>query len=629
MSYLGPLRLHFSGQFQADPSTVNNDVRHYDNATFKPRFQHPQTEHAMNGWWDPDGTGAFRIVGCRVTLVSYGDGTTCTTDPVVGMTIADADARVAGKIVDLDPQQQLVSQVWGLIVRLTDGKHDYFSGSFVPAPFTDIWWARAQGKGRGGDIGAGSMYQSIMTPVMWDDPKPSRFLRELRRACRDDRLSIKFNLDGYNMDRTSPMFTMGRLVGTIGPASANEPKHFVLGRQLLPQLTTPNHNPAGAMNFMQAVVASKTKKIYADFGNALPTSRPGGPLNDIGKLELGYLDSSDAFHSLGAVAYQKRDWYPTTAGIQAFPHGRTLTAGERRALKKNRLAVAQNGTVVVKENNGGLYQRADNFVFRLDPGETANVELWATQYGEPLPRAKLITYRDTSGLQPAGDPSDGLGKPPEFGVPTDAIEFPARLKTDAKGRATLPITASDPDNPRGYIDGQVYGVRYYLTEVAKAVKKDPTFFHNPSDFVSVLVFDAFETPKIITWPDLAPIFEQYGNLYPIMDGIIDFRSYESVVVNAQLLAFAFGLPLENPNSMPVTRDLSKAKRAAILKWLADPRRGTAKRVKHRKPKATSATAAERASHADAVGAHRSKGAKSFAIHMRLKVEVPDELLRGR
>ncbi len=30
MSYLGYPRLHFSGRFQADPSTVNNDPAHFD-----------------------------------------------------------------------------------------------------------------------------------------------------------------------------------------------------------------------------------------------------------------------------------------------------------------------------------------------------------------------------------------------------------------------------------------------------------------------------------------------------------------------------------------------------------------------------------------------------------------------
>jgi hypothetical protein len=41
MSYLNALRLHFAGQFQANPSTVNNDPGHFDNATFQPSYTGP------------------------------------------------------------------------------------------------------------------------------------------------------------------------------------------------------------------------------------------------------------------------------------------------------------------------------------------------------------------------------------------------------------------------------------------------------------------------------------------------------------------------------------------------------------------------------------------------------------
>jgi len=633
MSYLGTLRLQFSGKFQADPSTVNNDVRHFDNETFIPSFQQPQTEEAMNGWWEPRGTGAFRLVGCRVTMVSHGDGSTSTTDPVVGMSIADANARVAGKLVDLDPQQQLASEIWGLIVRLADGRNDLFSGTFTVSPFTDVWWARAQGQGAGGDMGAGSMFQSVITPVTWGDTSGSRFLQELRAACSDGVLSIKFNLDGYNTNPESPSFTLGRIVGTIGPSSNDEPKRFVLGRQLLPQVA--KSNPSGLMNFMPAVVDARTKRVYADFGNALPTSHPGGPLKDIGKLELGYLDAKDAFHSLGTVAYQEKDWYTLTGAVQAFPHDRTLTPSEEAALKTHRLAVTQDGTAILRENDGGVYARADQFTFRLEPGETADVELWATQYGKPLANAKMIAFRDKSGLQSAGNPSDGLGTPPEYAVPETAISFPATLQTDAQGRATLSIAAFDPNNPRGYIDGQVYGVRYLLGEVAKNLKTDSSFGHNPADFVSLLVFNSYAVPDPVTWYDLQPLFEQYGNLYPIMDGIIDFRSYDSMAANAQLLAFAFGLPLSDPNHMPVTRDLSKGKREAILTWLtilgADgkPLRGERALAPPPQPKpvpsvASIAIAIARAAAAIAAGAHPKAGAKAYAANTRDTVQIPEE-----
>jgi hypothetical protein len=557
MSYLGPLRLHFAGRFQALPSTVNNDVRHFNSATFEPRFQ-----KSPDGSWEPDGTGAFRLLGCNVTTVSYAGGRTSARDRVVGMSIADAGARVAAKIVDLDPQQQLVSQLWGLVVRLTDGTSDLFSGPFAVAPFSDFWLLRAKGKGALGDMGSGCFYQSVIGPVTWGDVRGSRFLQELREAAPEGLLSIKFNVDGYNQLPDSSLFSTGRIVGTIGPARPDQPKSFVAGRHLLPRMS--GISPVGDLNFMPAAIDPKTRRIYADFGNAIPTTHPGGPMQSCGRVELGYLDAGNAFHSLGRISYLKPDWYATTAGVAAFP----LTPAQLKAVSRNRLAVTQDGKVVLMENFDGLYARADDFVFRLDPGQSADVRLWATQYGKPLARATIRVYHDPSGLQAAAPPGDpSLGSAPPVGVPRDAIRFPKHVRTDRRGIARLTIEASNPKNPRRYIDGQVYGVRYLLSKLHKRVANDPSFGINPFDFVSVLVFNAYRAPKKLTWNHLQPIFQLYANLFPVMKNIVDLSSYESVAANARLLAFAFGLPDTDPNYMPVTRDLSPAKRAAILKWL--------------------------------------------------------------
>ncbi len=51
MSYLDTPRLVFSGQFQADPSTVNNDPFHFDTARFRSSYQLLQS-----------GSGAERLV---------------------------------------------------------------------------------------------------------------------------------------------------------------------------------------------------------------------------------------------------------------------------------------------------------------------------------------------------------------------------------------------------------------------------------------------------------------------------------------------------------------------------------------------------------------------------------------
>ena len=80
MSYLNATRLVFHGTFQADVSTVNNDVRHYDNASWEARFQDfPKPDGTEDGWFNPIGSGAFRLIGCRVSSVHYKDGTSATS----------------------------------------------------------------------------------------------------------------------------------------------------------------------------------------------------------------------------------------------------------------------------------------------------------------------------------------------------------------------------------------------------------------------------------------------------------------------------------------------------------------------------------------------------------------------
>ncbi len=99
MSYQNHLRLVFAGDFQSDVSTINNDVRHFDNATFEQRFQDFQSQTAWNGWWNPIGSGAFRLINCKIK--SVGVNGEITDDPAVGLFIDGSNNRVGGKMVDL------------------------------------------------------------------------------------------------------------------------------------------------------------------------------------------------------------------------------------------------------------------------------------------------------------------------------------------------------------------------------------------------------------------------------------------------------------------------------------------------------------------------------------------------
>jgi hypothetical protein len=588
VSYLNPLRLHFSGSFEAAVSTVNNDPVHYDNAAFKPSYAEPMsgtTPDELNGWFNPDGSGAWKLHGCAVTAAFGAEGAPVAgTDPVLSCLIADTDRRPAAKIVDLDPEQQLVSEIFGLELRIAtaDGQ-TLLRGEFATAAFTDIW-DRGAGGGAGGDLAAGAMYQSVLTHLTWGDTSRSPFLGALRDTAKvpsPGRLSVKFNVDGFNMTPGAGFMT-GRIVGTIGPAGPDEPVHFVAGRQFMavagPEAAT-FFFPARGVNFCVATVDNATRRVYLDLGNALPTTSPGGPPGDLGDLALcpaaagptaSPAEAPAAIGVLAAAQYTDPAWYPATAGIAVFPPDRPLSDDELAAVAAGPLSLVasapgQPPAAVISEPSDGLFVRADQFVFRLNPGQHATADLYATRFGQPYAGAAVITVPVPGQLQP----DSPLGQAPPVAVPAAAVSYPVRVVTDEHGRARLRLLASDPGRPRDYIDGQVYALCPVLEDTI-VVPGDP-YPYNQWNFISLHVWSGFTPGEPPTWHrDIEPVLRQYANLYPVMRDFLDLGDYESVCAHAKLLAFTFALDVSDPGAMPVTRDLSAAKRDTILRWLSEP-----------------------------------------------------------
>ncbi len=580
MSYLDATRLHFAGRFQANVSTVNNDPAHYDNATFKASYQKMEGPKMVppNGWFNPQGDAAWRFLGCSVTSAWLPTGAVPTGDPVLGYLVADSDSHAPAKLVDLDPEQQLVSEIWGLQVRLaTSDGTTVVQGDFQPVAFLDIWDRATDSSG--GDTIAGAMYQSVLTNLEWGDVSGSPFLTALKNAS-GDRLSIKFNVDGFNMDFKSADFMTGRIAGTIGPWAAGEPDHLVMGRQFMAAAgANPSFfNPAGGLNFCCGVVDQKHSCLLLDLGNALSSSTPGGPLNDLGTLTVTAAGASGATTSLGTIpsqgsgGYAGSSWYPQTAGVVVLP----LTAAQLQACKAAPLTITGNAGITISEWASGAFVRADRFVHRVTPGDTQLIDVIATQYGQPLAGAVITFTADSSQLQPTPDSFPFVGAGPPVSTPTDAVKFAAQATTDARGRAVIRLDTSDPGTPRYFnngadygIDGQVYGI---LPGFADAAYTGPA---NQWNFVSVLLWSQFRASIPVVWEELQPIFQQYANLYPVMNRFLDLGNYDSVVLHRELLQIAFGLDAHNPNAMPVTRDLSPAKRTAILGWLNAPIRRSA------------------------------------------------------
>ncbi len=519
--------------------------------------------------------------------MGYQDGSganDAAQDPVVGLRIGGSDGHVSGKLVDLDPQCQLSSEIWGLTIRLHDGKTSaFFEGDFAPVPFRDILFGRQSGPAVNGQT-ASSVFQSVLTNVQWPTAlDASRCLRELRANTADGLLSVALTTFGYFTVSTQDRFTFGTVIGAIGPAHASEPLSFVRGRRMAP---ANSRSTAAGLNFFSCTVDETASTVTADLGNSLPlTNSPSGrELRDIGRLDLAVLNhtagrndnlltegrpiSASQYLRLGAIDYRQPDWLLNTAGLITFP----IDDAALDLLRDHPLALIQTDaggrqTIAIRETPGGLFVRAEPFVHRLDPGRqtpvVAETTFYAAAYGRPLPDA-AINVNLSPPSQPAG--AGGAQPPsapvPYMGFPQDAITYAQTLDTQDDGTAVLTVQASDPDNPRGYIDGQIYVLNYSL-ETATPIPQPGL------DVIVLHVRDAFEVPEQPTWvAHIQPILQQFGNLYPIMSQqLFDLGNYDEVVRHRAILELAFSLDMANPNHMPVTRDLSGARTETILKWL--------------------------------------------------------------
>jgi hypothetical protein len=585
MSYLDTTRLHFSGRFLANPSTVNNHPAHYDNDTFNRtvHWQPGQGSSAAHGWWNPEGPNLFRFEDVTITAAYYEDGEAAAAgaDGIFDFHLESRGINPA-KIADLDPDQQLVSMIYGLDVALVDSVGRIaLEGAFEPAPFTDIW---RKGPPPGGDAAASVAYQSVLIVRSWGDLATSKFLQQLKQAATDGILSIKFNLDGYSMNRTAPDFTTGRIAGTLGPGRAQDPKHWTKGRHFGNEVhpigsAFPGFVTGTGVNYFVAALDPARKKVRLDLGNGLPVNPAGKDMQDIGKLFLGFRKSDGSTSEIAEINYLQGGWYARTAGIAEVPADRELTDNEMQQIASAPLRLVAHdagGQKVVSEETGA-HIRADLFVARLNPGDTAVFHFHASRLGRPLPETRInLTLFIPDHLTGADFPVTGL-------------DFPDFVDTDSEGNAAVTLTASDPGNPRFFltwgsaprtsVDGQVYWVAYQIDGEPQP---------NPSNFLSILVWNTFVPDEPPTWHgSMRAVFEQFGNLYPWMSKFgpqIDLANYDEVADAREDVRRVISLAETDRHHMPVTRDLSRSRRDAMLRWLTNldvdgrPRLGVAPEV---------------------------------------------------
>lgn len=168
----------------------------------------------------------------------------------------------------------VLNGVWfNAVLPTRDRREDYGAGSY------------------GGDANAAGSFRTVVRfPVEhWPETIGSDLLDQLRRraALRDGHvlLSLKFVLDGYDNVPRHADARYGRIVGTLGPAFANEPTAAPGPRWLYPRAL-----PANADWFVPTFNGAPFKLdvdrrvLVVDLANSLCRRTPGGDPVDLGEL---------------------------------------------------------------------------------------------------------------------------------------------------------------------------------------------------------------------------------------------------------------------------------------------------------------------------------------------------------
>ena len=231
--------------------------------------------------------------------------------------ISDGGYGSFAKFVDIDPQGQIVPEIWALKVKIPG----FFEADMVPTPLQSFWNRQID---KMGDMGKGGFYQSVLKNIRWGQTaEQSPFINQIIQVMhkvKSNQLSIKFFLDKYDMMYTRKTFAQGRLIGTIGVSGPKSPSVSTWGRTMLS-----NFPKFG--NRAPFVIDKSFKRLIIDFENSLPLDNNGLPLKAkyrtwyvaYSKSPLANITSSTKFHIIDSVDLADGHWFEKFAGIKWFP----------------------------------------------------------------------------------------------------------------------------------------------------------------------------------------------------------------------------------------------------------------------------------------------------------------------
>jgi hypothetical protein len=644
MSYLDLPRLHFGGLFFTNPDTINNYIGSFDPDTklLGPDgayLSDPQQGGGPSGW-NPPGVAQLWIEGASVLSAVDADGRPAASDPVLGAPVESPSPKTPkktrdgkglydiAKMVDLDPQMQTRSAVYGLRLFVTLPGGGGFSG---PLTVPELQYLSARVPAQTGSWAAvGTWMGWIESPDWFGDLSASPFLAAFREACPDG-VAVKLTVDLHQNDPATRFtagnqFCYGRVLGTLGPVRPGDLPQAWAGRRLVPvssgQATAA---PAAAAEAAPSDERSMARTLEDEMGEMMgrmmeqvagdaPSGAPEAlaaegapplPWNPVpaqvseaegqallhadlgGSILLQFTqDAQGIFASNGkfvvdtGITVGVRD--PETGSFRAFDQGEVDLSGQYRPLD------SQAKTVNLLANCGVVDVPLTAEEARLAASTPLAIQVNGTQVvAEPDDGVLMALSGFSARLEEGGTASLRLTAR-RFGRPLAGVSEPAKVRvrpassgglpgdlaftwegpTDEEGIARLTVTATDRTLTLPPLREPLDSLVYLVTFVGPNGPIGDAAFRSQRDDYAVLLFNAYEAPAKPTWEDdVGPILQAYARLYPGMQDRLDIADEATVKGFAPALYGRMAAPFDDPAFMPVTRDLSPARIEMILDWL--------------------------------------------------------------
>jgi hypothetical protein len=529
-SYVSQSSLTFVGRFTTPSATLNNFVANFNKTFF----------FGKSGpipWWNPAGLNDFSFT---TTLLSSAAPLGCAAGAPLALSHSF--------LVDIDPDQQFVSAVFGGVWR-----SPLFNSTSVrlaaPAPtLTRQWTQSVKPRPNPPPIAALTAQRAAVLVLSLANAQFAPALVACSPALQAwagaSNAALRLSLNNFDNDPNSATFASGDVVISMGPAG--DDTLFVEPARVAGVTEAPSLGPSVPFEVAGGELA-------LDLAVSVPTATPGGP-SQLSQLRVGVRRVGT-----GGVTWLSNGLIATDARTLRHSGGVAriaLTPAETSLLRGRPLVIADaSGAVLLSERSDGRVVRAQPRVVRLlDSVAAVPIQVRTWQFGVPSGSSAVAVQSVPSPMPRRADRING--------VPAGVVAFAGAIQTNRSGVAvpTLSMTrafnASELPAPRVPLRSQMY---FLELQTAPLVPNDTC----ARELLSVRAWSELPPPvnganASLVWSDVSFLFEPYSWLYPSMAQFADMSSQAGVAASGAMIASTMLASFLDARFMPVTRDLDTA-----------------------------------------------------------------------